>query len=63
MITPANISSWLLESHTIRDPNAQDDAEANKNHAAGMQPVQPGDVVWISKRRDPPEVRSSLDFG
>ncbi|KAI0069041.1 hypothetical protein BV25DRAFT_77833 [Artomyces pyxidatus] len=58
-ITPANVSSWLGDSETVRRLLSHP-AAGDPRDVAEMLSVAPGDIVWLAKRRDPPEGGSTV---
>ncbi|KAI0049589.1 hypothetical protein FA95DRAFT_1581649 [Auriscalpium vulgare] len=53
-ITSSNASSWLLNSHLLRALRPEDGSDRGAS-AVDLLSLQPGDIVWVAKRRDPPQ--------
>ncbi|KAI0301810.1 tRNA synthetases class II-domain-containing protein [Multifurca ochricompacta] len=54
VITSENMSSWLVDSPTVRGVSPHGDEWARGNPSKMLQ-LQPGDIVWIGKQRHRPE--------
>jgi hypothetical protein len=59
-ITSENMSSWLIHSHIIQKITYRDGGWVTSGLDEKLK-LQPGDVVWIGKQRDRPEVKAFVD--
>ncbi|THH18550.1 hypothetical protein EW146_g2434 [Bondarzewia mesenterica] len=59
IITEDNAASWLRDSQTVRLVTDDEQLQNDVTDSAGLT-VSPGDIVWLSKRRDPPEGGSTV---
>lgn len=56
-ITSGNMSSWLADNPIVRESIRYDGGWVTSGLSEDLK-LQPGDVVWIGKQRDRPEVRA-----
>lgn len=54
------MSSWLIHSHIIPNNTHRDGGWVTSGLDEKLK-LQPGDVVWIGKQRDRPEVKAFVD--
>lgn len=60
-ITSENLSSWLAESPIVRGFTRCDSEWVTSCLIENLK-LQPGDIVWIGKQRDRPEVMAFRSF-
>lgn len=59
-ITSENMTSWLVDSPIVR--GSRYDSGRVTSRLIQKLELQPGDIVWIGKQRDRPEVKGFLSF-